>query len=1163
MLLSIAFQMAEMHPSIRKALMELQKARTTFDRDDDGAIWRKLFVNCILKLPIRKTQYWIIDALDECVAEKKLFQKLNGLDCLFDLRIFMTSRHSSRLESLFETLGSNIDTTIDSIQSRDTQADMRLYLLSRLDSLPVDNPTDRYAMVEKLLLKANNSFLWLSLVSHELEEVYSQSSIDEVLQEIPFEMSELYERSLQSLRTLKRTSDRPLATAVLTWSACATRPLSLEELTIAMNQYDGYDVTKLDTVSKGYEVTSLKAIIEGPCSGLLFIDGRSHVQFVHATAREYVVGALDSDFEVTRAAGNEKLARACLRCLVKELAPARSHSLRGSETGQVRTRTVFAMYASSSFSEHFAASSSTSHQIFQDVASFLSSTALAWIEHAATETPSLYPLTRAAKNIKEFLRRRAKREPPLGTDFSTLDGWSTDLIRLVAKFGRNLRSSPSSIRNLIPMVAPRQSRLSQAIRGAPRWIEVVGPASENWDDCVSTIQYKDSWGTALATGENIFAIGLKNGTVIVYDQSTCQEKLSVKHKLQQESSQVDSDQQRRLPLTIRLLAFDASDTRFASASVHAICVWSIDGDLLHVFSLQEPCVSMRFSVDLKELIGITRSSRVARWPLWEEEDDMLLVPAVQSRRLSTGNTRLPVSDLPRQAPLAAAISPDQSMLAMLYRGRPIYICSLEDDTILGFCGRDVGSSTSNISVQTALFNPNPEASLLAVAYQDGELAVYDVWTLKELVSVDGDAYTMAATPDGRTLGTGNTRGTINIWDFETLCLLYAIRSGCDEVRSLAFSGNGLRVVDIRDSSTKVWEPSALVRRSADENASMSDGVALDASNVGVNEEIISITVMCPDEDGKLVFAGRDDASVVAYGVSSGSLESQLYSHTRGLFISAIAFREGVLGTADAGGRIIVRKLFNAAEQQTAGSILLQVDVVAPVRQLLFNEDGSLILIASAKDAAVWNLLTGQKCAESMQKSSVPEPTSQWTRLGTNLCAVTQSCLELHDWDTLERISVPSLPIPFSLEGPNLTAPVREVLLQSPGYDFVACARSLPAVSGMFLTGWTTKNIQNMTLTSQSPCSFTLELPGKAIKAFIGIHSDLAVFLDEDLWVCSLRLSGTGPHTASKIQRHFFIPSDLLRGSTGCTSILTREGNIVFAKEGDLVIVKGGLSWSCA
>jgi esterase/lipase len=384
MLLSIAFQMAEMHPSIRETLVGMQKARKSFDGDDDAAVWRKLFVNGILKAPLQKPQFWIVDAMDECIEMEKFVQKLNAFESSFDLRIFLTSRQSSKLESL---LGKhNIDTSVDSIQfedtKEDTKFDMRLYLDSRLECLPVDNPIERKAMVEKLLSKANGCFLWLGWVSHELEGLYSEDSIDEVLSEVPSEMSELYKRSVESLGQLKRLGERRAAEAVLLWCAYAIRPLTLTELTTALNQYDGPSATTLDPVNKnGYKVTSLKAIIEDPCSGLLFADGRGCVQFVHATAREYVLVVLkEKEFPVDRAAGNQKLTMACLRCLRQEVASVRKPSFSPSDSAQMRSRAVFSSYASIAFSEHFAASSSKCHQLLRDVAEFMSTSALAWIE---------------------------------------------------------------------------------------------------------------------------------------------------------------------------------------------------------------------------------------------------------------------------------------------------------------------------------------------------------------------------------------------------------------------------------------------------------------------------------------------------------------------------------------------------------------------------------------------------------------------------------------------------------------------------------------------------------------------------------------------------------------------------------------------------------------
>ena len=1162
MLLSIAFQMAELHPSVREALVSLQRAQNSFDEDDNGAVWRKLFVNCIFKAPLRKPQYWVIDAADECSEVDNLFSKLKTIESSFDLRIFVTSRHSSRIQALFTALQATVDTTADSITCEDTKADMQLYLNSRLDCLPVDSPIERQAMLESLLLKASGCFLWLRLVSQELEGVYSENSIKEVLLEVPLEMAELYARSVKSVHEPKRLGERQAAYAVLTWCACAIRPLTLAELTTALNQYDGPEVTELEPSKKnyGYGVTNLKAVVQGPCSGLLHVDGRGCVQFVHATAREYVLTVMEEEFKVNRSTGNQKMTMACLRCLKQELVSARNPSLGGRDSGQRRNRTVFLSYASAAFSEHFAASSSESRQLLRDVGTFLSTTALAWIEYTATEQPSLYPLTRAAKNFKDFLRRRAKREPPLGHDFGTLESWSTDLIRLVAKFGRNLSGNPASIHNLIPLVAPRQSKLSQAAKDGPKWLELVGLASESWDDCVCAIQYRDSWGTCLATGEDVFAIGVKNGTVIVYDQATCQEKFSVKHRSSADSSQDKSSGQNRLPSTVRLLAFDSSDARFASAGTHSICVWSIDGELLRLLSLQEPCVSIKFAADQKELFGIARSSQVTRWSLFDDESDALTIPVAQTRRLSTGSTRFPVPALPRQAPLAATISPDETTLAILYRGRPVYLCSLDDNTVIGICGRDVGSNSPNISVQTALFNPNPELSLLAIAYQDGELAVYDSWTQKELVSVDGDAYSLAATPDGRTLGTGNNQGTINVWDFETLCLLCSIRCGYDQIRSLAFTGNSLRLIDIRDSSAKVWEPSALVRRSTEENASMSDAMPLDPQVVGINEEVVSITVMCADLFGQWTYAGRDDGSVVSYDVGTGLLHSRLYSHSGNLFVSAIACQNGIVGSADAGGRVIVRRGLESVGQKDAAFQLLQLDMAAPVRQLLFKDDGTHLLIATAKSDTFWDLRTGQSCPHAVEEAKIPDTSRRWIKLDQSLGCVSRSSFDLYPWDSMEPKSSTTLqPLHVSHESEMMNWKY-EVLAQNHDFRIVVCAVSVSGTSKRSLVGLKKRALENSTDQLQSISSSSSDLEGVSIKMFIGVYATSAVFLDNDLWVCSVKLFEGNWPSKPVILRHFFIPSDFLRESTACKPLLTSKGDIAFAKGSDLAVIKGGLSW---
>ncbi|EXJ63335.1 uncharacterized protein A1O5_11656 [Cladophialophora psammophila CBS 110553] len=1144
MLLSLAFQMAEIAPNIREALITMQESRDTFDEDDDGAVWRKFFVNLILKSEIRRPQYWVIDGVDECAEVEKLFLKLDTIDCLFDLRIFMTGRQTPILEALFKRLNSSIHKTMDSIQSVNTQSDMRLYLNSRLDYFPVDDHAKRNALVERLLAKANDSFLWLTLVTPELEVVYSETSIAQIFEEVPLGMSAFYERSVQSLLRSKRQGEREVAKAVLIWSTCAMRPLKLEELMVALNEYEGC------------RVPNLRAVIEGPCNGLLFIDNDGRVQLVHATAREYLLEVLESLFEVTHRAGHERLAITCLECLGKEMSASRGRYLGGSEYRRLRSRSVFANYASSAFSEHFAASPSTSDRLLKDVSNFLSTKALTWIEHIAMEQPSLYPLMRAAKNFKGFLKSRGERKTQLCEYSKTLDDWATDIMRVVTKFGHNLRSHPSSIHSLIPSIAPKQSRLFQTVQRGPKWLECVGSASETWDDCISTIEYRDSWAISLTTGANVFAIGMKSGVVTVYDQSTCQERLSVQHKNWEESTPSVPGVTAKPPTAVRLLAFASSDTRFASASSRSICVWSMGGELLNILPLQIPCVSLKFSVDQKELLGVTTSSQIVRWRSSEEAD----VPDVLGhcrRPLTARNTEHQELALRHQAPLAAAISPDQSMVALLYRGRPIYLCSLEDNTVLGLCGRDVGSKARNISVQTALFNPNPELNLLAVTYQDGELAIYDAWAQKELVRVEGDAYSLAATPDGRTLGSGNYRGTIHVWEFDTLCLLYSIKSGLDDVRELAFTGDGLLIVDIRCSRTKVWEPSALVRQPTKADASTGSVGALGAPVVGTNGDIISITTMCPDEAGDLIFAGRDDGSVVAYEVSTGLFHSEIHSHGHGHFISRIAFQNGLIASADGGGSVIVRRLTDVCGQteQNRGEVVLQRNMVGPLRQLLFSHGGRYLLGATENQHVIWNLQARQKCLKGSTRGG------HWVRLGPNLGVLnTDHSLQLHDWDTMQHVVTLPLDMPPSFDASIAANLIPQILAQDSEPNVVACAFSQRGSSKIRVLGWAVSSINSEAVKSQNPRSFSLELPARDIKEIVGLCSDLIIFLDRDLWICSVKLQDPKKEVLPKIERHFFIPPEFLSGSSALRPMITAQHHVIFAKETELAIVKGGLSW---
>jgi hypothetical protein len=91
----------------------------------------------------------------------------------------------------------------------------------------------------------------------------------------------------------------------------------------------------------------------------------------------------------------------------------------------------------------------------------------------------------------------------------------------------------------------------------------------------------------------------------------------------------------------------------------------------------------------------------------------------------------------------------------------------------------------------------------------------------------------------------------------------------------------------------------------------------------------------------------------------------------------------------------------------------------------------------------------------------------------------------------------------------------------------------------------------------------LLLSSKEIKHFLGMFEHSVVYLDHHLWICSIDLLGLGPGQVSKesVKRHFFIPLEFLGGNEGSLGSVSGKGNVVFAKEGEVAVVREGLKWS--
>ncbi|KAF5010443.1 hypothetical protein FDECE_3412 [Fusarium decemcellulare] len=1121
---SLAYQMAVLHPSVREALNNLRETGVVFDRDDELVIWRKVFVQCIFPVPISTPQFWILDGLDECLDISKLFPLLNRVEAKFPVRLHFSSR---RLPELEKSISRFNHTFHHHIEVEDTVPDIERFIEAHAQELPVEDQ-NRPELVKKLVMKSCGAFLWVELACEELGQVFSEDEIDEVLEHVPAGMAPLYNKILDSMA--RHAQHRPLIQAVLEWTVCGTRPMTVEELQSALS---------LDRKSK---VHNVRKIVEQLCGQLLRIDN-DVVQMIHGTARDFLLDRGSATiFAVDKAAVNQRLATVCLEYLAdSEMRPPRHPMLVSAPT----SLSNFANYASTSWSDHLASSSSISNELFSLVDRFFRTNVLAWAEYTLSHKTSLYYLTRASKNLNKYLDRRAKHVSPLGGPYNYLQRWATDLLRVALKFGDNLLRDPAAVHFILPQLCPRNSAIHQQFAHASYGPQIRGLTYSDWDDCVCYIEYRDSRALCLASCEERFAIGMRSGAVRIYRQATCQISATVDHEE-----------------PVNVLQFDGSSERLASSGFKHVKLWAMDGSLVWSISIQSSFAAMAFIENDQILSAVDKNGNVV---FLNSLDGSPKRVAVDTPVSSPVRRRTP------QIITSADICPEGKLVALAYRGKPAQIWSTEQNVMIKECymARDQAGMRT-MAISQVLFNPNPAIELLAIAHQDLELSIFDKWSDEgnEIKSLPGDAMTLAATADGRTLGTGDATGTIKLWDFETLTLLYCIKSNECEVKSLAFSGDGFKLYDIRDTKTKVWEPSALVRKTISEESSVSDSVTASAPIIGRQRDDLLITYIIAPAEAGCIFAGRNDGSVLAYDWATGATRSTLYTHKTREFITKLSWNAKFLASVDATGKLEVHALISTPQgglraTKTSYEKVVHGLVVAlemhPEKPWLVIAQSQLLVLVNLDDGTERTILPPSRSAVDYHTWSWLMVHGEAVLLGTRDGSVDVLRVGMNG-EAETRSWTPR----FS--GTEVTSRV----------DKLYCSGDGKYVAILLESSTSTQN-DPILFVHRTPPDITvgyaearedigtdaiLTLPNHKLRTFYGFHGDRIVFLDHDLWVWSadIRQAEEGIALEAMAERYFFIPQEFIGGNNGVDGVITAAGTTIFPKEGELAVGNHALDW---
>lgn len=224
----------------------------------------------------------VVDALDECEHDCKLLLSLilktsnhvkwllssrNVKDIERGLRLIEPSRRLSlELKENAENVSKSVDVYINNS-------------ISGIEALEDDEEL-QIKTITTLKDKANGTFLWVALVIEQLRDT-DHRNVEEVLEEIPEGLENLYDLIVRRANAKLRHKDREACQILLSIVTTAERPLHLEELHIFISSQWAY-------YKSSYDILDMKDIVRD-CGSLLAIRD-DIIYFIHQSVKDYMVG---------------------------------------------------------------------------------------------------------------------------------------------------------------------------------------------------------------------------------------------------------------------------------------------------------------------------------------------------------------------------------------------------------------------------------------------------------------------------------------------------------------------------------------------------------------------------------------------------------------------------------------------------------------------------------------------------------------------------------------------------------------------------------------------------------------------------------------------------------------------------------------------------------
>ncbi|KAB5570698.1 NACHT and WD domain protein [Coniochaeta sp. 2T2.1] len=1123
-LLSIIAQIARQNPEFCERLLELDEDHTNIHSMTTRLLWQKVFVDTLFKLISRVTYHWVVDGLDEADKPGEVLSFMGKIPSRAPIRVLIASRAGMELERDFQKLKINLvslRTALreESIRPQDTRQDMRAHIDQQLESLPFDLE-DREAIVSLIVDKSQGIFLWVNLAVDEiLATVHTIDGVQEALDAIPSEMEDFLLRILDEMSTKLRDSNKRLAKAILQHTICAIRPLKTAELQATLEPEFG-------------RIVNMEYTIKTVCPHLLRVEETTTiVQPIHATVREYLLQSPDSEFAIDGANAHGNMTKICLEMWNQDvLGEAISSHIRSKQRPDALDRIhPLLRYSSQSWFEHLF-DADIDKSLLASLASFLRTRVLFWIE-AVGLLDQLRLLTAAAKQLEQFVLRC-----PLisHADRRLVSGWAVDLIRIVPKFGKNITAYPFSIHKLIPPFCPRHTCIGSQF-GESGDIAVVGTVTKKWDDCLAhiTVGRDGEQCKSLAVGNTYLAVGLSDGkgTVVLYLTDTCEEFRRISHGER-----------------INAMALNSTGDLLVTGGYKLVKIWDIkSGEVLSRTENEAGtrCLALGFRSDNLTVLSVSSNDTLTIWNIEQnEQQHVRFVRPSQDAKY-------------RGAPWGVTIDHDGARVALAYKGWPLEVWDIDERQLITTLSMRNPFGSCFQPINGDIYGVDEDGTVM---HRDADLG--------HEREIDPQSHILACNPSGTLLAAGNGEGCLKIYTSDSLQLLYKLDKYDDSITGLAFSPDGARLYDIRYSDCNIWVPEILLVNLGDYESSSDESEASRTAQSTLLESahtLQNITAIACDPTGEYICSGKGNGRVAVYDTKSGRQLQVLYKHAPTVHIETLVWSvDGLLvASGDDSGRVIVASLpprSSAAPWNCRVKLDFRLDIRLDrgVRQLLMSPKSDRLLVATQRATSSFLLSDGSvigarhHCAKEETPCWITHPIHP-----TKLIMLGSEHARIFDWDTFTELSgqkgialVHDPPIqgkPWQFQDPHIKT---QAYANQDG-KFI--------VSGMAPLGERSVSTKcsfwdsELLVESAEIVTETRNLNDVYVDGLVGVYKNRVVFLDRELWVCT-----DGQDRGSDLTRHFYVPLDWLNTSEDRPSMMTPLGDFVYAKHGEVIVVKKGM-----